>query len=792
MKNSTLLILLFSTLLHAQQSNENYTQLWQEVDRFELVNLPKSANNVVDAIYKKAKKDENTPQLVKSLLFQSKFALILEEDAQLKIIHNFENEIATADFPTKNILESVLANLYWQYFQQNRWKFYNRTKSSEKVDPTDFRTWDLKTLFKEVHIHFQNSLENGLLAQQISLDNFDAILNQAPQSKIYRPTLYDFLAHNALDFYKTNEIHLTKPSYKFEIDNPTYLDNANSFSKLSIETKDSLSLQYHALLLFKNLIAFHKKDIDPTALVTLDLKRLYFVKQHATFLDKEAVFLQTLLISKETYKTHGISTLYDYEVASLYQQQGQKYKPKTDKENQWKIKEALAICESAISSFPESRGAQKCQVLRTNILQSSLTLTTEEFIVPNRPALILVKHKNTDKLNLKVARISEKQREKFQKIYNYKEQLAYLQKIKVSKEWSSELENEDDFQMHSTEVVLPKLVQGTYLIFATPDVDSIQTFAFTYIQATDIALIDTNSNQQQILQVVDRYYGNPIRGAKVHLTNYKSGGYSEKIDKVFTTNTFGQVYLPNKQYYSNVKVSVTYGDKKGLFGNYYIRKAYSNNIKQKNYYQAFLFTDRSIYRPGQTLYFKGIVVKRKPDGKQTNSEVLSDEKVLINLSDVNGQNVGELELLTNEFGSVSGEFIVPEGGLTGDFYLNLKGKKNNVNTGISISVEEYKRPKFETEFQPITNSFKVNDTVKVTGIATAYAGSAITEAKVVYRVHRKVQYPRWWYWYRPMHISEPQEISHGETTTDGEGKYDISFEAIPDKSIAIADLPIFQ
>ena len=83
---------------------------------------------------------------------KSKFNLILEEDAQLTIIADFKTEISKSAPPTKNILKNVLANLYWQYFKNNRWQFYNRTKTAEKVNTEDFRTWDLQTLFNEIEI----------------------------------------------------------------------------------------------------------------------------------------------------------------------------------------------------------------------------------------------------------------------------------------------------------------------------------------------------------------------------------------------------------------------------------------------------------------------------------------------------------------------------------------------------------------------------------------------------------------------------------------------------------------
>ena len=81
--------------------------------------------------------------------------------------------------------------------------------------------------------HYQKSLENGLMLQLEPLNNYNVLLTEHEDSKIYRPTLFDFLSNNALQFYKTNETHITKPAYKFEINNSDFLADANTFSKFS-------------------------------------------------------------------------------------------------------------------------------------------------------------------------------------------------------------------------------------------------------------------------------------------------------------------------------------------------------------------------------------------------------------------------------------------------------------------------------------------------------------------------------------------------------------------------------
>jgi len=149
------------------------------------------------------------------------------------------------------------------------------------------------------------------------------------------------------------------------------------------------------------------------------------------------------------------------------------------------------------------------------------------------------------------------------------------------------------------------------------------------------------------------------------------------------------------------------------------------------------------------------------------------------LHNVNGEKLKELELRSNEFGSMKGEFILPNSGLTGQY--SIRTFSNKVGRGYqSFSVEEYKRPKFKPEFNPITDTFKVNDSITVNGKAEAFAGSNITNAKVVYRVKRMVRYPRWYYWRGPYFNSEPQEITFGETKTNDKGEFEITFMALPD------------
>ncbi|PWG06552.1 alpha-2-macroglobulin family protein [Polaribacter aquimarinus] len=793
MKKITLTVLmtiLFSTISNAQNAFDN---LWMQVEKFEVDNLPKSALEIVDKIFTKAEKEKNSPQLVKSLFYKSKFVLILEEDAQLKVINNFKKHIATSEFPTKNVLENVLANLYWQYFNQNRYKFYNRTKTANKVDSNDFRTWDLNTLFKEIHTYFNASLENEDQLQKVNTQDFSDILIQQKGSKTYRPTLYDFLANNASEFYKSSETSITRPSYKFVLDNPAFLGDYKSFSKLKLKTKDSLSLQFNALKIYQKLIQFHQKENNLQALVDADIHRIDFVNHHATFNHTENIYLSTLKSSKEYFKQNEVSGLYAFEIAKI-------------QKNKSENKLALEICNQIIKQFPKSIGAINCRILKAQIEEKSLSIKAEEYIPIITNSRILVNYKNINKLFFTAYKVTEKQLLKFHKTYKLVDKITLLNSFEISKKWNSKLRNEEDYIEHSTEVIIPKFESGRYLIITSEDgnLSEKKMYGSASFQVTNLTLIENTFDGKYTYQVVDRNTGRSIKKAKVFLKNRVFKNLYH-INKKLITNKNGFASFNSDEDYRNVEISVSTKNDFATFGTHYLYENDRNNYRDEDdeeiIIKPFIFTDRSIYRPGQTVYFKAIVIKKQGE----KSEVFKNEYVEATLYNANNQIVKMLDLKLNEFGSVSGEFKIPNNGLTGEFSIEIDESSEydskfyekvdfdfDYNNSVTISVEEYKRPKFETEFKPVIESFKINDSVVVKGFAKAFSGASITDAKVVYRVHRKVQYPSWWFWDRPQATSQAQEITNGESITDASGNFSINFKALPDESVDKASLPVFS
>ena len=161
-------------------------------------------------------------------------------------------------------------------------------------------------------------------------------------------------------------------------------------------------------------------------------------------------------------------------------------------------------------------------------------------------------------------------------------------------------------------------------------------------------------------------------------------------------------------------------------------------------------------------------------------------KTTVEFFDVNYQKISEMVLSTNEYGSFNGTFTAPSGVLNGSMTIK------NESGSVSIRVEEYKRPTFEVTFNPLKGSYKLNETVTVTGSAKAYAGNSLDQASVKYRVVRNTYFPWRYYWFDYYPSQSQMEIAQGTLITDQDGNFSIQFTALPDHSVSSKHQPSFR
>jgi len=232
--------LCMSIMVNGQSKQDDYSARWKSIDALVDKGLTKSALKEVNQIYSDANKSNNSTQIIKALLYKVTLQQNITEDASVKSIDTLEREIALAKEPAKSILESITAQMYWTYFQQNRYKIYNRTNTTN-FNKKDIATWTSDDLHKKIGDWYLASLVEKKLLQKTSLEPFDAVIKKG-NVRYLRPTLYDFLAHRALDYFKNDEQDITRPSYAFEIKDVKAFAPASEFVqyKFDVMTKNLL------------------------------------------------------------------------------------------------------------------------------------------------------------------------------------------------------------------------------------------------------------------------------------------------------------------------------------------------------------------------------------------------------------------------------------------------------------------------------------------------------------------------------------------------------------------------
>ncbi|MBI1780462.1 MAG: alpha-2-macroglobulin, partial [Sphingobacteriales bacterium] len=590
---------------------------------------------------------------------------------------------------------------------------------------------------------------------------------------------------------------VNKPAYQFTIKQEEAFADAATFSKASFKTKDTASLYYKAITIFQQLTGFHLKDIKPDALIDLEINRLQFMHNHAVMEEKEKLYEQSLIRLTKKYATDSAAAQASYLLAFVYNERGEQYNPFSKKEVQYEKKRAKEICEAVIAQFPKSEGGINCKNLLSQITAKSFTLTTEKVNVPNQPFRMLVNYKNVNKLYFRIIKTTKEELKRID-INNLEDENIWkkILSLKSVRDWNESLPDLKDYQQHASEAKVDALPNGLYILLASEkptftNKENILALHTTYV--SNISFIKNNSGEYYVL---NRETGYPLVNAKVQVWerryDYQRSEYSEDRKELLTTDKNGYTKVKSDNDGRNIMLEITH-DKDYLFldDNYYLSREYKPQ-QQPTITRAFLFTDRSIYRPGQTMYFKGIVMQTITAERRTMA--MENYKSKLILRDANGQKVGELNLTTNEFGSYNGSFKLPEGMLNGNFSI----LDSNTNAYAYFNVEEYKRPKFYVEVKKPDGTYRVNEEITVKGNAKAYAGNNVDGATVKYRVVRKVRMPIWWdYGFSYAKIRQPNggreemEITNGEITTDANGEFKISFKAIPDESVDKSSQPTF-
>ncbi|MFC3562056.1 alpha-2-macroglobulin family protein [Pedobacter jamesrossensis] len=720
MKNAllkTLLILFFFgyTFNSNAQQNQYFLKEFKRVDSLASKAEPKAALSLINMLNNKARLQNNSEMLVKSVVYRMLFQSYLEENQFVKIIKDLQQDVSLAKQPAKSILQSLLAESYWKYYQKNRYQFAQRTKVLG-YKSTDISTWSLPKITEETIKNYIASLAETNLLQNIESGKMKDILIGDSSTRYLRPTLYDILAHRAIDVFVNTQIEIANNDNSIDFSkNELFLDFKN-FHKLNFSSLDSTSFTVQAFKVFQTLNKCHNDNGNNAALADVELKRLKFIYQR-TGSDKHEIFfnaLENLAVFSES--TEIYADVLCEQVMLIQRQSLTNFKPENN------LIKAVELAERAIKAYPKSIGAANAKNLIDQIKTKNLKIEIKGYNLPDSPFQIKFSHKNTDTAFLKLYKLRAVDADfNFDNVKQYDK---FLNQQKPIKEWQVSLPKKVDYIEHNFIDKVEALPIGNYVLFAgnSRDKSFNDLISYANFKITKLAITSRVSglvNHQYF--IADSKTGEPLQNVTINERSreYAGGKYSIVDRGKITSDKNG--FAEGGSFLSVNNVVFNYG-----------KDSVNININGSNFNyreeskKVILFADRPIYRPGQIVYFKGIYLQNE-DYK---SSILAKENIDVVFKDVNWADIQKLSLTTNDYGTFQGSFTIPQGRLNGRMQINTR------YGSISIQVEEYKRPTFEIVFDKFNNMYKLNDSVLVKGKAVTFSGYPVGGAKLKYTISR--------------------------------------------------------
>ena len=711
-KQICMLVLLWLGVIPAVQA-QTFDKLWKQVEQAEKKSLPQTVIKLTGEIYQKGEAEKNSPQMLKAYMWRMKYRDMLTPDSLYTNVKELEQWAKQADKPMdRAILHSLIAGIYANYAANNQWQLRQRTEIVGEAPSADMREWTANMFVEKVKTSIKEAMADSVLLLNTSSCTYIPFVELGETSEYYHHDMYHLLAFRSIEALQQIE----------------GLDRATPVEAYSEDTssKKQSPVKQDIERIYENMLTSYKAKGDKEGCLLTNLNYLswkrdssksfrvpFSVKKGGTYMMTVDPYETGLDALKTEYKSSDLC-------AEVYLAQANYM---IGKEQQTV---ALQLCDESIRLYPGYRRINALKNLREDILSPSLNVTAAATAFPGEEIKIRASHKNLDGFTLRL-----------------------FQAKKLIKEQHFAVLRPEDYRTQDTVFTFQAPEVGEYVMRIIPDIrakrDSESKFNVTRFKALTCRL---PGNQYEVV-TLDGQTGHPIPNAKVTLyTN------DEKLLQEFTTGTDGKVVFPWKSDYRYLKAAKgadTAMPLQGVYGGSYGYYGDENKALE----QMTLLTDRSLYRPGQTVYVKGIAYTQKAD----TANVLPNKEYTVILTDANNQEVGQKKVRTNEFGSFATDFALPSACLNGMFSLIVG------NSRTSIRVEDYKRPTFDITFEKQAGSYQLGDQIEVKGKIQSYSGVLLQDLPVKYTVKRSA-FSLW-------RFAESTQIASGEVTANENGEFTI-------------------
>ena len=700
------LIVLLVMSVFAPMQAQTYDNLWKELEVLERKDLPKSVISEAMKIYDKAKAEQNVPQMMKAYLTAMQYRSLLTPDS-LKVDMNGLEQWAsqTGSMEDKAILYSILG---------------------EMTMPADV---------KKGLGYLQASLKDKDRLLLIPVEKLKPMVKVGEASKRYfRDNLYNLLARRAIQIMQQ---YRWQAAAKANQTNslPADMTDMDKFVTYQFVPVSDCDLTAAVMQTYQSLLKAYDTETEREGWLLTGIDALNYLYRNFSGNFSNDVCQQELRKWIHTYPAVKTVPEAYLALAQFLQYQNNQV-------------ERLRIVREGIAGYPRYEGINQLKNIEKEILNASLSLEIAT-AYPGEQQSVKVNYKNLTGITLQLYKVNLPVTSAVlqNRTTHFESKYARLQR-----EEHFSLKPTTDYLNVDTTLTIQAPQAGIYFLKAVPDgkkgVSDGTLMNVTALKTIYRPLPDGTLE----LVVVDAVSGQPVSEAEVTIYTEKGGGYSpQQTYQADKQGTLKLDFLNSNKYWYNAH---TAADNAMPILNLWKNDYYYKESKRKEVLQ--LFTDRSIYRPGQTVYVSGLAYEMEKDS----TRVLADKKYTVSLYDANNNETGKVEVRTNGFGSFSGQFVLPSPCLTGYFSLRA------ADTSVSFKVEEYKRPTFDVTFEPVKVEYQVGDSIEVVGMAKTFAGAPVQNARVHYNISRSYA----WVW---RFMGRGSARWEGEAMTDADGKFSV-------------------
>lgn len=700
------LIVLLVMSVFAPMQAQTYDNLWKELEVLERKDLPKSVISEAMKIYDKAKAEQNVPQMMKAYLTAMQYRSLLTPDS-LKVDMNGLEQWAsqTGSMEDKAILYSILG---------------------EMTMPADV---------KKGLGYLQASLKDKDRLLLIPVEKLRPMVRVGEASKRYfRDNLYNLLARRAIQIMQQ---YRWQAAAKANQTNslPADMTDMDQFVTYQFVPVSDCDLTAAVMQTYQSLLKAYDTETEREGWLLTGIDALNYLYRNFSGNFSNDVCQQELRKWIHTYPAVKTVPEAYLALAQFLQYQNNQV-------------ERLRIVREGIAGYPRYEGINQLKNIEKEILNASLSLEIAT-AYPGEQQSVKVNYKNLTGITLQLYKVNLPVTSAVlqNRTTHFESKYACLQR-----EEHFSLKPTTDYLNVDTTLTIQAPQAGIYFLKAVPDgkkgVSDGTLMNVTALKTIYRPLPDGTLE----LVVVDAVSGQPVSEAEVTIYTEKGGGYSpQQTYQADKQGTLKLDFLNSNKYWYNAH---TAADNAMPILNLWKNDYYYKESKRKEVLQ--LFTDRSIYRPGQTVYVSGLAYEMEKDS----TRVLADKKYTVSLYDANNNETGKVEVRTNGFGSFSGQFVLPSPCLTGYFSLRA------ADTSVSFKVEEYKRPTFDVTFEPVKVQYQVGDSIEVVGMAKTFAGAPVQNARVHYNISRSYA----WVW---RFMGRGSARWEGEAMTDADGKFSV-------------------